>query len=522
VKGIVSMAKTSRNQAGTSAKGPSVQLVHKFPPEADAVAVALFQKTSKVPASLAAVDRATDGALGRVIALGDFKGKAGASVTVPVNGKIKRLIVLGLGKQDGFELDNLRWAAGNLAKAARGSNLGHVALLVPAELPSSVSTQTALQAFGEGLLLSSFSYEEFKKASDNGDTKPAKAVRLEVVLEDRADAAEAQRGLQAGVILGAAANYARSVACRPPNVINPTTLVAEARALAARTGLKIRIIHADEARRLGMGGLVAVGQGSPTPSALILLEHRPGKSTRKPVAVVGKAVTFDTGGISIKPAADMDAMKYDKCGGMAVLGVMQAVAALKLPTPVIGVIPTAENAVDGHAYRPGDIVRMYNGKTVEITNTDAEGRMILADALAYVSKQYEPAAIIDMATLTGGVVVALGSVYAGLMTNNDTIAKDLERAGEASGEMVWRLPLHERYKSIMDGTHADLQNSGGREAHAIAGGIFLQHFVPEKTPWAHVDIAGVAHPKKDDRYLGKGASGFGVRLVVQYLRSLTA
>ncbi len=514
------MAKASPNQAGTSAKAPSVQLVHKLPAGADAMAVAIFQNTTAVPASLVAIDHATDGALARVLALGDFKGKAGSVISIPAKGKIKRLIVLGLGKKDGFELDHLRWAAGNVAKVARGSNLRHVVVQVPAELPADIAPPAALQAMGEGLLLSSFVYEEFKKSADAADAESAKPVLFEVLLEDRRVAREAQRGLDAGVIVGKAANYARSVACRPPNVINPATLVAEARALAARTGLKIRIINAAEAARMGMGGLVAVGQGSPTPSALILLEHRPGKSARKPVAVVGKAVTFDTGGISIKPAADMDAMKYDKCGGMAVLGVMQAVAALKLAVPVIGVIPTAENSVDGRAYRPGDIIRMYNGKTVEITNTDAEGRLILGDALAYVAKNYAPATIIDMATLTGGVIVALGSVYAGLMTNDAGIAKDMEDAGAACGEMVWRLPLHERYKTIMDGTHADLQNSGSREAQAITGAIFLQHFVPEKIPWAHVDIAGVANSKKEDRYISKGASGFGVRLVVQYLRSL--
>jgi leucyl aminopeptidase len=219
----------------------------------------------------------------------------------------------------------------------------------------------------------------------------------------------------------------------------------------------------------------------------------------------------------------MDAMKYDKCGGMAVLGIMQAVARLKLPLRVVGVIPTVENSVSDAAYRPGDILRLFNGKTVEITNTDAEGRLILGDALAYAAKTYEPRAIIDMATLTGGVVVALGNVYAGLFSNDAALRNALEEAGRVSGELLWPMPLHERYKHLMDGHHADLANSGGvREAAPVQGAIFLQHFVPEKLPWAHLDIAGTAAPKREDRYLAKGSSGFGVRVIVEYLRQLKA
>lgn len=515
------MAKrTSRTVGDRTIPPPEIGLVNRLPAQADALAVGLFENTTKVPPSLVAADRALDGALARLLAVGDFKAKAGATLTVPIGGKIKRLMVLGLGKPAAFDLDKLRWAAGNIARLTRDSKLGHVALQLQGEVPGQWNVADVFQAIAEGLVLGGFTYDEFKKPADNGATKPAPRPRFELVESDSSRRADATRGITIGSTVAVAANYARRIASKPGNVINPTTLVAEARSLAHRAGLKIRVIAAAEAQRLGMGGLVAVGQGSTTPAALILLEYRPGRSTRKPVAVVGKAVTFDTGGISIKPAADMDAMKYDKCGGMAVLGIMQAVAELRLPVPVIGVIPTAENSVSAAAYRPGDILRMFNGKTVEITNTDAEGRLILADALAYVSKTYEPSAIIDMATLTGGVVVALGSVYAGLMANDDALAGALDRAGDATGELVWRLPLHDRYKPIMDGTHADLQNSGSREAQAITGGIFLQHFVPEKTPWAHLDIAAMAHPKKDDRYIAKGASGFGVRLVLEYLRRL--
>ncbi len=499
-------------------KVAAISVTDKLPAQADAVAVAVFEKTKDVPQSLAMVDAAVGGALGRVIGLGDFKGKAGGMVTVPINGKIKRLIVLGLGKREKFDLDNVRWMAGNVARVARDMNLGSVVLQMPSDLQGELKAEAVAQAIAEGLVLGGFVYDEFKKPKENGTSKPARAANFAILEPNRQQHAGIKAGIQIGTVLANGANYARRIASKPGNVINPSTLAAEARDLARRVGLKIRVIGAIEAARLGLGGLVAVGQGSVEPAALILLEYKPARAKGKPVAIVGKAVTFDTGGISIKPAADMDAMKYDKCGGMAVLGIMQAVAELKLPMGVVGVIPTAENSVSAAAYRPGDILRMFNGKTVEITNTDAEGRLILADALAYVAKAYEPAAIIDMATLTGGVIVALGSVYAGLMANDDGIAHALERAGAATGELVWRLPLHERYKPIMDGTHADLQNSGGREAQTITACIFLQHFVPEKTPWAHLDIAAMAHPKKDDRYTAKGASGFGVRLVMEYLR----
>ncbi|HMD54768.1 MAG TPA: leucyl aminopeptidase family protein, partial [Phycisphaerae bacterium] len=265
-----------------------------------------------------------------------------------------------------------------------------------------------------------------------------------------------------------------------------------------------------------------VGQGSTQPPGLVFLEYVPSGRTAhklKTFAVTGKAVTFDTGGISIKPAQDMGGMKYDKCGGTVVLGVLKAAAALKLPHRVIGVIPIAENSVGSRAYRPGDIIRMYNGKTVDVSNTDAEGRLILADAMSYACEKYQPDVLIDLATLTGGVVVALGSVYAGLFSSDDKLAADLIAAGEHTGEWLWRLPLHERYRKLLDAPHADISNSGGREAHPIQGGMFLREFVPAKIKWAHLDIAGVANQKKDFRYWrGENASGFGVRLLIRYLQ----
>jgi leucyl aminopeptidase len=512
------MAKaTAKGGEGKAATVNKIE-VGPMPGAADAVAVGLFEKTSALPGHLKELEKIAGRSIGRALALGDFKGKAGSVATVPLEGGVKRLLLVGLGKRENFDIDQLRWAAGAVAKAARGAKMKRVALSLHGEVPVQDGARVG-QAIAEGILLGGFTYTEFKKAADD-DKKDAPAGTVFTVV----DGAGLAEGIRTGTAIGEAANYARSIACKPGNVINPTTLTEEARRLAQREKLKITVIDWEKAAKLGMGGIIGVGQGSQHPPALILLEYTgPGAAKQKPVAVVGKAVTFDTGGISIKPAPDMDAMKYDKCGGMAVLGIMQAVARLKLPVRVVGVIPTVENSVSDAAYRPGDILRLFNGKTVEVTNTDAEGRLILGDALAYAAKTYEPRAIIDMATLTGGVVIALGSVYAGLFCNDDQLRGDLEKAGRAAGELLWPLPLHERYKPLMDGYHADLVNAGGvREAHAVQGAIFLQHFVPDKTPWAHLDIAGTAAPKREDRYFAKGSNGFGVRVIVEYLRGLKA
>jgi leucyl aminopeptidase len=276
---------------------------------------------------------------------------------------------------------------------------------------------------------------------------------------------------------------------------------------------------------MGMGGMLAVGSGSTeTPPRMIAIEYRGGArkgGTRgRPLLVVGKAITFDTGGISIKPAEKMGRMIYDKSGGMAVLGLMLALAKLKLPVTVIGILAAAENHISGKAYRPGDILKMYNGVTVEVTNTDAEGRLVLGDALAWGVETYGPAAAVDLATLTGGVVTALGRSMAGLMSTSDALADELTFAGQRAGEKMWRLPLGEEQREQIKSEHADIINAAGREAHPLQGGAFLSHFVPEgdKLPWAHLDIAGVADTEKETALYGKGSTGWGVRTLVEWVR----
>ena len=291
--------------------------------------------------------------------------------------------------------------------------------------------------------------------------------------------------------------------------------------MAAEVGLSVRVLDEVEMKALGMGGITAVGAGSATPPRMIVLEHKPNSQSptpNAPLLVVGKSITFDTGGVSIKPAAGMQAMVFDKCGGMAVLGFMYAAAKLKLSVPVVGILTSAENHLGGSAYRPGDILRMYNGVTVEVTNTDAEGRLVLGDALAWGIEQYKPAAVVDLATLTGSCVVALGKTMAGLMSNSDNLVGELQAAAEKTGERMWRLPMDDEHRERLKSGPADIVNAAGRDGGTLLAAAFLAHFVPTdgSVPWAHLDIAGVADTEKELPYYAKGATGWGVRTLVEW------
>lgn len=463
-------------------------------------------------------------AIGQAIALYEFEGKPGTLVQANGCGGTQRVILLGLGKRSEFKPEQLRWAGSVLARHLRKIKLTS-AVFYPAGLKGA-DWPILAGALGEGFALGDFKFIPYKteKKTQAEEKAAVTPLTLTICCPDKFTTETVRRLLAEKSIITSAANFARTVACHPGNILTPDSLTAVARTVAKANRLLFSVINYQTAKALGMGGLCAVGAGSATPPALIILEYVPrGSPVRHPktVAVVGKAVTFDTGGISIKPAADMGNMKYDKCGGTVVLGIMQAVAQLKLSHRVIGLIPTAENTLDSRAYRPGDILHMYNGKTVDVTNTDAEGRLILADAMAYACAKYKPQTLIEMSTLTGGVVVALGGVFAGLMAGNDQLATELIHAGEITGECLWRLPLDKAYRKLLDSPHADMVNSGGREAHPIQGGMFLSEFVTAGVAWAHLDIAGVSDPKKDDRWwIADNASGFGVRLVVEYLQRL--
>lgn len=428
-----------------------------------------------------------------------------------------RVILVGLGKKDQADLASLRVAAG-LGLAAAYSARCDLLSLAFSRLDQPWTDHEQASAIAEGMVMANLEFDQFHGAARKKDGQAAKPIKLTVEMD-----ADLPAGFKAGLIKGEAANYARLLAATPPNIASPAFFVAEARKLARRAGLKCSIIDAAEAERLGMGGLVNVGRGSRTPPALIVLQYSPSRKTsRAPIMLVGKAVTFDTGGYSLKISGSMAGMKYDKCGGMAVLGAMEAVGRLKPSVPVVGLVPCVENMIGPDAYRVDDIITMHNGVTVEVTNTDAEGRLILADALSYGCEKFKPEAVIDLATLTGGVVVALGDHCAGVFCRDTDLFGRLQVAAERSGEKIWQLPLWDEHRELMKGTHSDLVNSSARKAHPIQGAAFLSYFVGDQAPtqmptvpWAHIDIAGVASLDKPRHHLQTGPTGYGVRLLLE-------
>jgi len=369
-----------------------------------------------------------------------------------------------------------------------------------------------------GFLLASFDYQEYRGSGRKEEDEDRPGQINVTFLAMQASMKQVRELVECGRIIANSQNFARTIAERPGNDINPLTLAKVAQQMAKEVGLKCRVLDEKQMKKLGMGGILAVGAGSSkTPPRLIVLEHNRAKKKSAPLLIVGKAITFDTGGISIKPAEKMGKMIFDKCGGMTTLGVMCAVAQLKLPVHVIGILTSAENHISETAYRPGDILRMYNGVTVEVTNTDAEGRLVLGDALAWGIETYKPAAVIDLATLTGGVIVALGRNMAGVMSNDDALVKELDDISKLSGEKIWRLPFGKEQRDQIKSDVADIVNAAGRDGHPLQGGAFLSYFVPEKLPWVHLDIAGVADTEKDLPYYKSGATGWGVRTLVEWV-----
>ncbi len=390
--------------------------------------------------------------------------------------------------------------------------LPEFSIIVPSGFP--IDSNSSISAIVEGSILSMYSFDTYKKE------KSEKSPNLSILVSNSQNA---QKIISKAEIVSQGVIYARSIANLPPNDCSPSRLANFANAVATKNRLKCKIISKDELRKKGFGGISAVGQGSKNEPKLIILEYNKGKRNDKPVVLVGKAVTFDTGGISLKPSDKMDEMKFDKCGGCTVLGIMKAVSELKLSINVVGIIPSVENMPGSESYRPGDIVRLYSGKTAEILNTDAEGRLILADALSYGIKQYSPKSIIDFATLTGACIVALGNNVAALVSNNQRLSEKIKKSSEKTSEEVWQLPINDDYMDMIKSNVADMRNIGmGRSAGTITAAAFLANAVDD-APWAHLDIAGTAWTQdasKKKSYNPKGATGFGVRLILDYLSTL--
>jgi leucyl aminopeptidase len=471
--------------------------------------------------TIQALDRKLGGSIERLAKLGDFTGKPKTYAIVYGEGKIAadRVLLLGLGEQKKATLDTIRRAAAGAANRAVDLKVKRISLALHRSFDDRLDAAPMGRAIAEGVYLGSYRYDEYVAENGNGRLG---SLDVEIVDPDAAWIKSLALGVSAGVVIGQAQSYARTVANRPANVINPPALAKMAQDLMR--GIKTVSCTVFDEKKLQvsrMGGILAVGSGSQSKPRLIVLKYTPAKKPAKglpTVALVGKAVTFDSGGISIKPAQDMDQMKFDKTGGIAVLATIKALAELELPVNVLGLIPAAENLPSGSSYRPGDIVTTYSGKTVEILNTDAEGRMILCDAIAYAAER-KCDVIIDIATLTGACVVALGTYKAGLMSNDEDLVGALQKAAEESGESVWHMPTGEEYAEEMKSKIADLKNAGSRWGGACTASSFLQQFVGQ-AKWAHLDIAGMDVILKPTEYGCVGGTGFGVRLLTTYLMNL--
>jgi leucyl aminopeptidase len=489
----------------------------------DLLAVGHFSDAKGLDATNRLLNSKLNGAIERLTGLGDFKGKDGTSAIIYGGGQIgaERVLLVGLGEKRKATLDTLRKAAANTANKAVAMKIETVSLAVHKAFGARFDLGAMGRAMAEGAHFGCYRYDEFVTKSENGRLG---SLKCELIDSDSAKTRKLNKGLSQGTAIGKAQSYARTLANRPGNVITPATLAAAAKKVARGSkNLTCTVFDEKQIAAKGMGGVLAVGSGSQNKPRFIVLEYRAaGKSAAgKPaIGLVGKSITFDSGGISIKRPPKMDQMKMDKSGGVAVLGIMKAVAELNLPMNVYGIIPAAENMPSGSSYRPGDIIKTYSGKTVEVLDTDAEGRMTLCDGLAYAAKQ-KCNPIIDIATLTGACVVALGSHMAGLMGNDDKLIKQLHRAAKESGEKVWHLPSGEEYAAEMKSKIADLKNLGHltKYGDACDAAAFLSQFIGE-AKWAHLDIAGVELFEKATESTTEGASGFGVRLLTTYLMNL--
>jgi len=487
----------------------------------DILAVGLFSDVPKLDSVNSMLNDKLGGAIERLLKTGDFKAKERANAIIYGNEKIgaKRVMLVGLGEKQKATLDTIRKATASAAKKAVDMKAKTLSFALHNALDKRFDLSSVGQVYAEGTYYGSYRYDEFITESEDGRLN---LLQVELVDSDTVKVKNLNKGLSSGTIIGKAQCYGRTIANRPGNIIYPEKIAEEARELARKSkNLTCTVFDEKQLIAKGMGGIMAVGSGSIHRPVFIVLKNKTTakKASSLPtIAIVGKAITFDSGGISIKPSANMDEMKFDKSGGIAILATMKAVSELDLPLNVCGLIPSAENLPSGSSYRPGDIVTTFSGKTVEVQNTDAEGRMILCDALAYAAKQ-KCDIIIDIATLTGACMVALGKYMAGLMGNDDELIKQLQKASEESGEKVWAMPSGDEYAEEMKSKIADLKNIGSRWGGACTAAAFLRQFIG-KAKWAHLDMAGVDMVNSPVDYAAEGSAGFGVRLLTTYLTNI--
>jgi leucyl aminopeptidase len=481
--------------------------------ESEAVVVSVYEK-DKLPGGEAGdLDKALGGKIRDLIKRGDFKGKLNQTAVLYPWGQIpaKRVLIIGLGKKEETSLERVRQVAGKAAVQIRELGLKSFATTLP-ETGAKFGLSPVSQAVVEGTLLALYRFKQFKTKDEDKN----EITQFTIIKKDAKKIPEIKPGVGFGQIVAGAANWTRDLVNLPGNELTPRRLGREAQKIARQFGLKCKVLGLAEIRRLKMNCLLQVAKGSRQPPRFIILEYAGKGRSLKTVVLVGKGITFDSGGISIKPSARMEEMKYDMAGGAAVLGAIRAAVRLSLPFRIIGLVPATENLPGGAAYKPGDILTS-SGKTIEIITTDAEGRLILADALTY-AKRYRPEAIIDLATLTGACIVALGHEASGMVGNNQKLLTRLKQAGEEAGERVWELPLWKEYDELLKSEVADMKNVGNRSAGVITGGAFLGRFI-DKTAWAHLDIAGTAWSDKGRIYMSPGATGVGVRLLTRFFQN---
>lgn len=487
---------------------PSISFARIAAPKKGSVVV-LATDGGELPQEASEFDPA--GVLQKAFSVSGFTGKLASSVEVlaPQGVEFDKLVAIGVGKIEGLDEKGWNRVGGKVFTTAGKVRDVSVVLALKDGAPS--AEDAAALAFG--VLLGSYKFDKYKTKKEDGDEEKTKSARITILCEDPSAAKKAfveAEALADGILL------ARDLVNEPANVLGTEEFAEKAKELEG-LGVKVEILGEKEMKKLGMGALLGVAQGSVRPPLMAIMRWEGGKSKDKPVAFVGKGVVFDTGGISIKPAASMEDMKGDMGGAAAVTGLMHALAARKAKANVVGVIGLVENMPDANAQRPGDIVTSMSGQTIEVINTDAEGRLVLADALWYTNERFKPRFMINLATLTGAIIIALGNDHAGLFSNDDELSEQLSKAGEATGEKVWRLPLGSAYDKLIDSKNADMKNTGGRMAGSITAAQFLKRYVGE-TPWAHLDIAGTAMGSPINEINKSWASGYGVRLLDRLVR----
>ena len=464
------------------------------------------------------VDVLTDGAYMRSVRSHEFSGRKGQTLLFHCGSQsqVERILCVGLGKEKNFTLSGLRQIGSDLAAFLASRKLSRFIVSLPQFLAKKMRLSENAQAVAEGILLADYRYDRYRPK--NAEQTSVNLENITLLVESQSDISGVKKAVSDAEGICSGVCFARDLINAPGNLKSPEYLARQAVSMAEQNGIKARLLDREELERQGFGALLGVAQGSERPPYLIVLEYHGGDKTEKPIALVGKGVVFDSGGISLKPAEKMDEMKMDMGGAAAVLGTMLAAAQLKLPVNLVAVVPAVENMPSGTAIRPGDILTSLSGKTIEVLNTDAEGRLILADALTYIER-FQPRVVIDLATLTGACIIALGNQAAAVLGNHDGLIRQLLKAGEGSGERLWQLPLWDDYAEQIKSDFADVKNTGGRPAGTITAAAFLQKFADDYT-WAHLDIAGMAWQERDKAGQPKGGTGFGVRLLVEYLRGL--